>query len=47
MPADVRLLASRDLFISQSILSGESLPVEKYDVMADVAGKEQRVPEQR
>lgn len=40
VPADVRLLASRDLFISQLILSGESLPVEKYDVMADVAGKD-------
>lgn len=39
VPADVRLLESRDLFISQSILSGESLPVEKYDVMASVSGK--------
>ncbi len=29
VPADVRLLESRDLFVSQSILSGESLPVEK------------------
>ncbi|WP_058911462.1 magnesium-translocating P-type ATPase [Entomohabitans teleogrylli] len=39
VPADVRLLESRDLFISQAILSGESLPVEKYDVMASVSGK--------
>lgn len=39
MPADVRLLESRDLFVSQSILSGESLPVEKYDLMASVSGK--------
>ncbi|HCM2993560.1 TPA: magnesium-translocating P-type ATPase [Klebsiella aerogenes] len=39
VPADVRLLESRDLFVSQSILSGESLPVEKYDLMASVSGK--------
>lgn len=32
VPADLRLLASRDLFISQAMLSGESLPVEKYDI---------------
>ncbi|EKY3089482.1 magnesium-translocating P-type ATPase [Cronobacter dublinensis] len=35
VPADLRLLASRDLFISQAMLSGESLPVEKYDITAD------------
>ncbi|EOU9610159.1 magnesium-translocating P-type ATPase [Cronobacter dublinensis] len=35
VPADLRLLASRDLFISQAILSGESLPVEKYDITAN------------
>ncbi|GAA3896769.1 magnesium-translocating P-type ATPase [Gibbsiella dentisursi] len=46
VPADVRLLESRDLFVSQSILSGESLPVEKYDVMASVSGKgSDRLPE--
>ncbi|EOU9562843.1 magnesium-translocating P-type ATPase [Cronobacter dublinensis] len=39
VPADLRLLASRDLFISQAILSGESLPVEKYNITADVQGK--------
>ncbi|ELY4576030.1 magnesium-translocating P-type ATPase [Cronobacter turicensis] len=39
IPADLRLIASRDLFISQAILSGESLPVEKYDVTGHVQGK--------
>ncbi|GAA0255626.1 magnesium-translocating P-type ATPase [Rhodanobacter caeni] len=29
VPADVRLLVAKDLFISQAILTGESLPVEK------------------
>ena len=31
IPADCRILQSKDLFISQSILSGESLPVEKRE----------------
>lgn len=30
IPADVRLLHSKDLFVSQAALSGESLPVEKH-----------------
>ena len=29
VPADLRLLSAKDLFISQAILTGESLPVEK------------------
>ena len=29
IPADVRLLAAKDLFVSQSSLTGESMPVEK------------------
>jgi P-type Mg2+ transporter len=39
IPADVRLLSSKDLFVSQAILTGESIPVEKYDVLGNVSGK--------
>jgi Mg2+-importing ATPase len=39
VPADVRLIASRDLFISQAILTGEAIPIEKYDAMDNVAQK--------
>jgi len=31
IPADLRLLSSKDLFIIQASLTGESLPVEKFD----------------
>ncbi|HEY3863614.1 MAG TPA: magnesium-translocating P-type ATPase [Verrucomicrobiae bacterium] len=31
VPADVRVLSSKDLFIIQATLTGESLPVEKFD----------------
>ncbi len=31
VPADVRLLSAKDVFVSQSALTGESLPVEKLD----------------
>jgi Mg2+-importing ATPase len=30
IPADIRLLSAKDLFISQSAMTGESLPVEKF-----------------
>lgn len=30
LPADVRILQSKDLFVSQAALTGESLPVEKF-----------------
>jgi len=30
IPADVRVLSSKDLFISQAAMTGESLPVEKF-----------------
>ncbi len=39
VPADVRLIASRDLFISQAILTGEAIPIEKYDAMGNVTQK--------
>jgi Mg2+-importing ATPase len=31
VPADVRLLTSKDLFVSQAALTGEALPVEKFE----------------
>ncbi|MCH7417176.1 magnesium-translocating P-type ATPase [Pseudomonas mosselii] len=39
IPADIRLIESRDLFISQGVLTGEALPVEKYDTLGHVAQK--------
>ncbi|MGA2566470.1 MAG: magnesium-translocating P-type ATPase [Pseudolabrys sp.] len=32
VPADVRLLTAKDLFVSQAMLTGESVPLEKYPV---------------
>jgi Mg2+-importing ATPase len=39
IPADIRLIQSRDLFISQAALTGEALPVEKYDTLGAVMEK--------
>lgn len=39
IPADLRLIKSRDLFISQAILTGEAIPIEKYDAMGAVTPK--------
>jgi Mg2+-importing ATPase len=36
IPADVRLLTAKDLFVSQSSLTGESLPVEKGETLLGV-----------
>jgi Mg2+-importing ATPase len=37
VPADARLLASKDLFVNQSLLTGESYPVEKHALDAPPA----------
>jgi Mg2+-importing ATPase len=39
VPADVRLIATKDFFVSQSALTGESLPVEKSTAAIPSAGK--------
>src|SRR5208283_4175911 len=39
IPADIRLLTCRDLFLTQASLTGEAFPVEKFDAPDDVAGK--------
>ncbi len=41
IPGDVRLLSSKDIFVSQGSLTGESLPVEKFH---DPETKEERPP---
>lgn len=38
VPADIRLLSARDLFVNQAALTGESLPVEKVAEAEVVAG---------
>ncbi len=38
IPADVRLLSAKDLFITQASLTGESLPVEKFAETLQVKG---------
>ena len=35
IPADLRLVSCKDLFVIQSSLTGESLPVEKFDAKED------------
>jgi Mg2+-importing ATPase len=37
VPADVRLLVAKDVFVAQSALTGESLPVEKSDTIVGPA----------
>ena len=38
VPADVRVLGAKDLFISQASLTGESFPVEKFDAVETRTG---------
>lgn len=40
VPADVRIIACKDLFVSQSVLTGESFPVEKSAAACPAAGHE-------
>ncbi len=40
IPADCRILQSKDLFVNQSVLTGEALPVEKRDQPVDIASKQ-------
>jgi Mg2+-importing ATPase len=39
IPADLRLVSCKDLFVIQSSLTGESLPVEKFDVKEEAAAR--------
>jgi Mg2+-importing ATPase len=39
IPADLRIVSSKDLFVIQSSLTGESLPVEKFDAKEDAGPK--------
>jgi Mg2+-importing ATPase len=39
IPADVRIMQSKDLFVSQAMLTGEALPVEKTDAVNKKANK--------
>ena len=39
IPADLRLLVSKDLYVSQSALTGEAMPVEKHAKACDTVGK--------
>jgi Mg2+-importing ATPase len=41
VPADLRLLTAKDLFVSQAILTGESLPVEKSAPPAPTSGAQE------
>ncbi|MEI6779935.1 MAG: ATPase P, partial [Verrucomicrobiota bacterium] len=39
IPADVRIVSAKDLFIIQASLTGESLPVEKTDLVERVQNR--------
>src|SRR5580693_7433589 len=39
IPADIRLLSCKDLFLTQASLTGESFPVEKFDTPEELGDK--------
>ena len=39
IPADLHLISAKDFFVSQSSLTGESMPVEKHAEPADITGR--------
>ena len=43
IPADCRVLVSKDLFVSQAAMTGESLPIEKHADAAAAAGNSESV----
>lgn len=43
IPADIRIIESRDLFVSQAVLTGESIPIEKYDTLGSVSQKGENI----
>ena len=45
IPADLRVLACKDLFVIQASLTGESYPVEKFDARGAAAGHAARTHE--
>jgi len=40
VPADLRLIGAKDFFVSQSSLTGESMPMEKHAGPSENAGAE-------
>ncbi len=45
IPADLRLIESRDLFVTQSALTGEAMPVEKYEPERKLKPKQATAPQ--
>src|SRR2546428_11515445 len=39
IPADIRLIAAKDFYVSQAALTGESMPIEKSAAPVETAGK--------